>query len=159
VAAARAGQDGGFAGGVRGRWRGRARARVPPRSRRPPPPFSPCSGSDVFPAFAAFLKAPPGDPEGKEAALVAALRSLCAHLSTRGPWLGGAALGQADCALAPKLHHMQVALRHFKGWEAPAECAAVGAYLDAWRARPSWQAHAYTDAAIVAGWKRHMEHA
>jgi glutathione S-transferase len=125
----------------------------------PLPPLPPSSGSDVFPAFVAFLKADPGSPDEatKRDTLHTALRALDAHLASAGPWLGGATLGQADCALAPKLHHMVVALGAFKGWALPADAARVGAYLDAWRARPSWTAHEYSDEAVVAGWKKHME--
>lgn len=122
-----------------------------------PSPFTQ-SGSDVFPAFVAFLKASGEDEAAKKETLHTALKTLDAHLAASGPWLGGASLGQADCALAPKLHHMQVALREFKGWALPADVRRVGAYLEAWRARPSWKAHEYTDAAVVAGWKRHLAH-
>lgn len=112
----------------------------------------------MFPAFVAYLKSSGDDEAAKKDALHTALKALDAHLAAGGPWIGGANLGQADCALAPKLHHMQIALRAFKGWELPSDAARVGAYLDAWRARPSWTAHEYSDDAVVAGWKRHLGH-
>ena len=162
MADAGAGQDGGRAGGVS--WMGRTvstaieqrkeNATSSPPS--PPPSLSPFSGSDVFPAFVAYLKAGPDDEAAKQETLHAALKALDAHLASAGPWLGGGAVGQADCALAPKLHHMQVALAAFKGWAIPKDAARVEAYLDAWRARPSWKAHEYSDEAVVAGWKKHL---
>lgn len=106
----------------------------------------------------AYLKSSGEEEAAKKETLHTALKALDSHLASSGPWLGGATIGQADCALAPKLLHMQVALREFKGWEEPAGVARVGAYLDAWRSRPSWKAHEYTDEAIVAGWKRHLAH-
>ena len=132
---------------------------APPTYTPPPPPPPLPSGSDVFPAFVAYLKADAGTPDeaAKQETLHTALKALDAHLAAGGPWLGGAAIGQADCALAPKLHHMRVALKAFKGWTPPPDAARVGAYLDAWRERPSWTAHEYSDDAVVAGWKKHLE--
>jgi len=123
---------------------------------------APDAGGDVFPAFVAFLKAPAG-AEGaeKEAALADALARLGAWLTANGPFLGpGAGFGSGDAFLAPRLHHMSVALPHFKtgGWSWPAGSEPVRSYLDRVRALPAWKACAYGDDAVIAGWNRHLAH-
>lgn len=42
------------------------------------------------------------------------LKALNSHLETGGPFLKGDKISAGDLALAPKLHHMQVALKAFK---------------------------------------------
>lgn len=42
------------------------------------------------------------------------LRELNSHLESHGPFLKGKDISAGDLALAPKLHHMQVALKAFK---------------------------------------------
>lgn len=42
------------------------------------------------------------------------LKGLNSHLESSGPYLKGKDVSSGDLALAPKLHHMQVALKAFK---------------------------------------------
>jgi glutathione S-transferase len=42
------------------------------------------------------------------------LKVLNSHLESHGPYLKGKDISAGDLALAPKLHHMQVALKAFK---------------------------------------------
>ena len=42
------------------------------------------------------------------------LKILNSHLESHGPYLKGKDISAGDLALAPKLHHMQVALKAFK---------------------------------------------
>ncbi len=42
------------------------------------------------------------------------LKELNSHLEVHGPFLKGKDISAGDLALAPKLHHMQVALKAFK---------------------------------------------
>ena len=42
------------------------------------------------------------------------LKTLNSHLEANGPFLKGNDISSGDLALAPKLHHMQVALKAFK---------------------------------------------
>ncbi len=42
------------------------------------------------------------------------LKALNSHLESHGPYLKGKDISAGDLALAPKLHHMQVALKAFK---------------------------------------------
>jgi glutathione S-transferase len=122
---------------------------------------APGAGGDVFPAFVAFLKAPEGDAGAsaeKEAALKAALVQLAGFLKDHSFLGPGPGFGAGDAALAPKLHHMQTALPHFKqaGWALPAGAEAVGDYMARVRALPAWKACEYTDGAVIAGWVRHL---
>lgn len=121
---------------------------------------APDAGSDVFPAFVAYLKAPEGGDAEQKAALDAALGRLAEFLKGRSFIGPGDGFGSGDASLAPKLHHMTVALPHFKkgGWAMPAGAAAVGEYLDRVRALPAWKACAYADSAVIAGWERHLAH-
>lgn len=119
---------------------------------------APQIGGDIFPAFRDFLKAPEGEGAEKEAALVAALAALNEYLVKSGPYVGGTNVCATDLSLAPKLYHLQVALKHFKGWEIPADLSAVYRYLNLIKARPSWKNTLYSEEAVVAGWKRHLEH-
>lgn len=82
------------------------------------------------------------------------LRALNEYLSSHGPYVGGASVCATDLSLAPKLHHMDVALRELRGgWEMPPDaCGEVRAYLGRMRARPSWAATAYGDELVVKGW-------
>jgi len=119
---------------------------------------APDAGSDVFPAFVAFLKAPAEADGEQAAALEAALVRLGEYLTAHGPFLGpGDGFGSGDAALAPKLYHMAVALPHFKkGWSLPSGAAAVGEYLARVQALPAWKATAYGEDAVIAGWNRHL---
>ena len=76
----------------------------------------PCSGLDILPKFAGFLKATPEEAAAKEAELLAALRALDAFLQAHGggPYIGGAAPCATDCSVMPRLYHMQVATKHFR---------------------------------------------
>lgn len=120
----------------------------------------PSVGAKVFPSFRAFLFAPAGTPEEaeKRAALDAELQALNAALSQPGvgPLFGGQSLNATDAALAPKLYHCNVALRHFKGYELPEECGAVRAYLTAAKALPAWKACDYGEEMIIKGWTGHL---
>ena len=42
------------------------------------------------------------------------LQKLNSHLAANGPFLKGQDISSGDLALAPKLHHMQVALKEIK---------------------------------------------
>lgn len=113
---------------------------------------APSIGSKVFPAFVAIIKSPKGD-DSKIEPLKAELRELNSHLESHGPFLKGKNISAGDLALAPKLHHMQVALKAFKAFEIPQELEAVHAYLDSIRSRPSWQNTKYSDDLVLSGWK------
>jgi len=84
---------------------------------------------------------------------VAELAALEAFLAGNGPLFGGDRLSATDCLLAPRLYHARVALKHFQGFEFPAEMTALAEYAAAIEARPEWGATVYPPEAIVRGWK------
>ncbi|KAL3138066.1 glutathione s-transferase [Trebouxia sp. C0009 RCD-2024] len=112
----------------------------------------PDAGTKVFPSFVAVIKSPEGD-NSKIGPLVEELKGLNNHLESNGPFLKGKDISSGDLALAPKLHHMQIALEAFKGFEIPQEFEAVYAYLENMRSRQSWQNTQYSDEAVLSGWK------
>jgi glutathione S-transferase len=112
----------------------------------------------VFGAFVSYLKSAEGAAgEEKRAELHSALVQLNGYLLCNGPFLGGEKVCAADLGLAPKLHHMQVALAHYKnGWCLTEEMGAVEAYMGAITARASWKATAYTNEIVIQGWGKHV---
>lgn len=114
-------------------------------------------GQKLFGAFRGFLKSKPEDEKASEEALLAELKLLDDYLSQNGPLFGGTSLNATDAAVAPKLHHAEVALKHFKGWEIPSELKAVNTYLEALKAQPAWQKSLYNDALVIKGWTPHYE--
>jgi glutathione S-transferase len=80
----------------------------------------------LFPALASFIKNTDSAADvALETELVAALATLNTHLEKGGGglYLGESeSLGLADCSLAPKLWHLQVAGAHFKGFKVCSTC-------------------------------------
>jgi glutathione S-transferase len=115
--------------------------------------------SSIFGAFRGFLMAKPDEEVVKKEAFLAELSKINAYLAANGPLFGGNALNETDAATAPKLYHASVALGHFKGWKLDAvEFPAVAAYMEKLKGMPAWQhtLPADGDAAVVAGWAKHM---
>ncbi|KAG2490960.1 hypothetical protein HYH03_010637 [Edaphochlamys debaryana] len=116
-------------------------------------------GAKLFPAFRGILLGPAEEVEAKKEALVAELQGVEGYLrehAAAGPLFGGHSLNATDASVAPKLYHTVVALRHFRGWELPAEFTAIRKYLDAIKQMPEWKATDYGEAQILKGWERHM---
>ncbi len=106
-----------------------------------------------------------------------ALEELNTHLEKSGPFLKGKDISSGDLALAPKLHHLEIAAKHYKvgllpcllvgpacqsslatslvlqGFEIPSQLKAVHKYLSDIRARPSWKATEYSNDVLLAGWE------
>ncbi len=88
-----------------------------------------CRAEKLFPAFKAFLQSPgPDEDARRSAAYVQQLEQIQEYLNTtsRGPFLGGKEPSAADMAIAPKLYHTTVALKHFKVCSVCAEFKASG---------------------------------
>lgn len=76
---------------------------------------SPQVGNAIFGAFKDFAKSSSEEAADKEHALLAALQELEEYLTKNGgPYIGGATPCAADVSLMPKLHHMKIALEHFR---------------------------------------------
>lgn len=124
------------------------------------------AGAKLFPAFRGAILAEKGSDEekAKMADLDAELDRVESYLASRaaeGPFLGGSKLDAADAAFAPKLYHAKVALPALKGC-APLFAMAEGArpalarYWAELTALESWRRTDYGEAAILAGWERHV---
>lgn len=131
--------------------------------------------SKLFPAFVGFFKASGADESEKEAALVAELTGLADALkASGGPYIGGASPNATDMSVAPKVHHMMLALEGIKvgphvigivvvaqhllqGWQLPDELSIVETYVDAMRARPSWAATRYPDDMVLTAWRKKLQ--
>ncbi|GFR48917.1 hypothetical protein Agub_g10867 [Astrephomene gubernaculifera] len=150
----------------------------PPMKSSVPPEI----GAKLFPAFRGWLLGPESEAADKRALLLAELQGVDKWLSEnrqqgevegrwgcvcwgdarraaadQGPLFGGSRLNATDASLAPKLYHIAVALKHFKGWQIPEELKAVHSYLSAVKQLPEWQHTDYGEAAIIRGWQRHMQ--
>lgn len=121
-------------------------------------------GSKLFPAFRGAILAEKGSDEEKQkmADLDAELDRVDAYLAGRadaGPFFGGAKLDAADASFAPKLYHAKVALPKLKG-TAPlfggGKRKALERYWEALTGLDAWKKTDYGEAAIVAGWERHV---
>lgn len=62
----------------------------------------------MLPKFRDFIKSTPEEAAAKEADLVACLKGLNDYLAEQGPYIGGEAPCATDCAVMPRLYHMQV---------------------------------------------------
>lgn len=91
--------------------------------------------------------------------MLAELTKINDYLAAHGPLFGGDSLNETDAATAPKLYHACVALGHYKGYKLDtAKFPAVAAYMAKLKTMPAWE-HSLPsdgDAAVVAGWGKHM---
>ena len=117
---------------------------------------SPQVAGSLLGAFKGFLNAD-GEEETaeKEAALVAVLKELDDFLKTTNPYIGGASPCQTDFLVMPRLYHLKVACKHFRGWEIPAEFTSVLKYMDDFMSRDSWKNTYYSPELVIKGWERH----
>ena len=58
----------------------------------------------------------------------------------------------ADCSLAPKLYHLTVAAKHFKGWEVPESMAALRQYMATVFESSAFTSTVYPEETVVWGW-------
>jgi glutathione S-transferase len=117
----------------------------------------PDTGSKIFPTFVKFLKAQGSEEEELKATLQQEFKSLGSHLRGGGPFLKGKAISAGDLALGPKLYHVTIATKAFKGVDLLAEHAPVKEYLERLQSRQSWKNTFYGEDLVNAGWKAHLE--
>lgn len=117
---------------------------------------SPQVAGSLLGAFKAFLKAE-GDEESKEkeTELINVLEELNEFLKTTNPYIGGATPCQTDFLVMPRLYHLKIACKHFRGWEIPSTLTAVSKYMDDFMSRDSWKNTYYSPELVIKGWERH----
>ncbi|GAV76714.1 GST_N_3 domain-containing protein [Cephalotus follicularis] len=92
------------------------------------PPEKASIGSKIFSTFIGFLKSK--DPsDGMEQALLNELSSFNEYIKINGPFINGEKISAADLSLAPKLHHLEIALGHYKNWSVPDSLAYLKSYM------------------------------
>ncbi|XP_077213289.1 glutathione S-transferase DHAR2-like [Tasmannia lanceolata] len=115
-----------------------------------PPEFA-SVGLKIFFSFVKFLKSK--DPnDGSEQALLDELHALDEHLKGHGPYISGENICAADLSLAPKLHHLKVALGHFKSWTIPENLTYVHNYIKLLFSRESFKKTEAAEQYVIAGW-------
>lgn len=112
----------------------------------------------LFPTFVPYLKnADAAREEDLRLALLLKLAAVSEQLTASGgPFLAGAGLSFADFKLFPQLHHVKVAALHYKGFDLAAENPALQRYHEAVSSTDAARAAQYSDADVIAGWKRHI---
>lgn len=116
-------------------------------------------GAGFFPAFRGYLTSSQTDEAAKKAELEAVLKTMDDYLASHaseGPFFGGSNLDATDAALAPRLYHAIVALKHFKNWELPSSFVALNTYYNKLKELPAWKNTDYGAECIIKGWARHM---
>lgn len=117
----------------------------------------PDTGSQIFPTFVKFLKAEGSDLEELRYKLSQEFEKLASHLQTGGPFLKGKDISAGDLALGPRIYHVTVASKEFKGVDFLAEHAPVKDYLARLQSRQSWKNTHYSEELVNKGWKAHLE--
>ena len=120
---------------------------------------SPDVAGSLLGSFKGFLNAEgdnnSNDSKEKEAKLREVLSELDAFLEGK-EYIGGDHVCQTDFLVMPRLYHMKVACKEFRGWEmAEGEYENVKAYMDRFMARDSWKNTAYGPELVIKGWERH----
>lgn len=115
----------------------------------------------LFPKFVAFIKnKDPALEETVKTALVGELGKINEFLKTegaRGQFMVCDALCDVDCQLLPKLRHVQIAGKHYKGFEIPEEFKELRDYISAGESHEVFRSTCPPDAEFIHGWKRHLE--
>ena len=115
----------------------------------------------IFPKFAGYIKNKDQSlDEEKKTALVGELKKLNEFLKPKifqGPYLSGDHLCDLDCQILPKLRHVQVAGKRYKGFEIPDEFIELKEYIKAGEKHEVFQSTCAPDEEFIHGWKRHLE--
>ncbi|XP_002967253.2 glutathione S-transferase DHAR2 [Selaginella moellendorffii] len=113
-------------------------------------------GAGIFPAFTNWLKSKDRSAPAKQE-FINELTALEEHLKKHGPYIAGKNPTNSDFALAPKLHHARVALKHFIDFVFPSNLQHVAKYIELMETRPSFKKTDSPDEMIIAGWQTKFE--
>lgn len=109
-------------------------------------------GSKIFSTFIGFLKSKDSS-DGTEQALLNELSSFNDHIKENGPFINGKEISAADLSLGPKLHHMEIALGHYKNWSVPDTLPFVKSYMQSVFSRDSFVKTRALKEDVIAGWR------
>eukprot|EP00850_Spirogloea_muscicola_P011153 SM000068S20585 [mRNA] locus=s68:345639:347549:- [translate_table: standard] len=112
-------------------------------------------GSALFGSFVKYLKSK--DPsDGTREALEVELKKLEDQLTkSGGPFILGDRLSSLDLSLAPKLYHVEIALKHFKDWSMPPDLTALRSHIETVQARESFKKTQAPKEIVIRGWAAH----
>ncbi|KAK8994936.1 hypothetical protein V6N11_046003 [Hibiscus sabdariffa] len=109
-------------------------------------------GSKIFSTFIGFLKSK--DPsDGTEQALLNELSSFNDYIKENGPFINGEKVSAADLSLAPKLHHLEIALGHYKKWSVPDTLPHMKSYMKTIFSMESFVKTRASPDDVIAGWR------
>ncbi|XP_064397323.1 uncharacterized protein LOC135344129 [Halichondria panicea] len=112
---------------------------------------------DIFNKFSAWAKHFK-DPNAQEAkdAFVAEMKKVDDFVSKSGPLLCGSPWSVADCALVPRLYHMQTVADHFMGYKID-QFNNVKRYMDYSFATEEFKQTDYPREWILTGWAKYFK--
>ncbi|KAI4299588.1 hypothetical protein L6164_033033 [Bauhinia variegata] len=120
------------------------------------PPEKASVGSKIFSTFIGFLKSK--DPnDGTEQALLNELSSFNDYLKENGPFINGKEISAADLSLGPKLHHLEIALGHYKKWTVPDSLPYLKSYMKDIFSRESFIKTRAAPEDAIEGWRPKVE--
>ena len=117
-----------------------------------------CGG--IFPKLAQLTKNRDTSktPELKQALLEELVKLnayLCCDEHKGKKFLLGDFMSDLDCSILPKLLHVRVAGKEFKGFDIPQELTALHDYIKNGQMEPVWEKTCPPDEQIIYGWNRH----
>ncbi|KAG6720505.1 glutathione S-transferase DHAR3, chloroplastic-like [Carya illinoinensis] len=116
------------------------------------PPEKASVGSKIFSTFIGFLKSK--DPsDGTEKVLLNELSSFNDYIKENGPFVNGKDVSAGDFSLGPKLHHLEIALGHYKNWSVPDSLPHAKSYMKAIFSRDSFIKTRALPEDVIAGWR------
>ncbi|KAJ0232631.1 Glutathione S-transferase DHAR3 [Hirschfeldia incana] len=109
-------------------------------------------GSKIFSKFIVFLKSK-DQGDGTEQALLNELSTFNDYLKENGPFINGEKISAADLSIGPKLHHMKLALGHYKNWSVPDSLSFLKSYMENVFSRESFMKTRAQTEDVIAGWR------
>uniref|UniRef100_M4E476 GST N-terminal domain-containing protein n=2 Tax=Brassica TaxID=3705 RepID=M4E476_BRACM len=116
------------------------------------PPEKASVGSKIFSTFIGFLKSK-DQGDGTEQALLNELSTFNDYLKENGPFINGEKISAVDLSLGPKLHHMKIALGHYKDWSVPDSLSFLKSYMENVFSRESFSKTQAQAEDVIAGWR------
>ncbi|KAF8097913.1 hypothetical protein N665_0279s0042 [Sinapis alba] len=116
------------------------------------PPEKASVGSKIFSKFIGFLKSK-DQGDGTEQALLNELSTFNDYLKENGPFINGEKISAADLSMGPKLHHMKIALGHYKDWSVPDSLSFLQCYMENVFSRESFAKTQAQTEDVIAGWR------
>ena len=111
----------------------------------------------VFGKLASMLKnSCPGETEKLKSALITELSKFNEYVqNVNHTFLLGDRLYDIDCSVLPKMRHVQVAGKHFRGFDIPEQFSTLFSYIKRGEATDVFTQTCPKDREIIHGWSQH----